>query len=191
MESVHQVRYHLVNESFAQILKVIYHPLYGMTNYVLIWRGWHDSQSPTPYKETLVPHLVATLIYLSQNYSYYIRGDRSPLKSKNHIQITTHHEMHIMNLMELLNSQVSSGKHISRPIDILSNTRIPGLAIIPSVQTFVSVNTTVIMMAVDEITLYQLTSLMIPHTFQCTISAWPPYEFVAYSLQALFIKDCA
>ena len=33
----------------------------------------------TPYKETLVPHLVATLIYLSQNYSYYTRGDRSPL----------------------------------------------------------------------------------------------------------------
>ena len=28
-----------------------------------------------------MPHLVATLIYLSQNYSYYIRGDRSPLKS--------------------------------------------------------------------------------------------------------------
>ena len=27
-----------------------------------------------------MPHLVATLIYLSQNYSYYIRGDRSPLR---------------------------------------------------------------------------------------------------------------
>ena len=26
-----------------------------------------------------MPYLVATLIYLSQNYSYYIRGDRSPL----------------------------------------------------------------------------------------------------------------
>ena len=26
-----------------------------------------------------MPHLVATLIYLSQKYSYYIRGDRSPL----------------------------------------------------------------------------------------------------------------
>ena len=26
-----------------------------------------------------MPHLVATLIYLSQNYSYHIRGDRSPL----------------------------------------------------------------------------------------------------------------
>ena len=36
-------------------LKVIYHPLYGMNNYVLIWGDWlscdplrgpHDSQSP-------------------------------------------------------------------------------------------------------------------------------------------------
>ena len=27
-----------------------------------------------------MPHLVATLIYLSQNYSYYIRGDISPLR---------------------------------------------------------------------------------------------------------------
>ena len=27
-----------------------------------------------------MPHLVATLIYLSQIYSYYIRGDGSPLK---------------------------------------------------------------------------------------------------------------
>ena len=33
----------------------------------------------TPYKETLVPHLVETLIYLPQMYSYYTRGDRSPL----------------------------------------------------------------------------------------------------------------
>ena len=28
-----------------------------------------------------MPHLVATLIYLSQIYSYYIRGDKSPLTS--------------------------------------------------------------------------------------------------------------
>ena len=28
-----------------------------------------------------MPHLVATLIYLPQNYSYHIRGDRSPLKT--------------------------------------------------------------------------------------------------------------
>ena len=28
-----------------------------------------------------MPHLVATLIYLSQNYSYYIRGDRSALSA--------------------------------------------------------------------------------------------------------------
>ena len=26
-----------------------------------------------------MPHLVATLLYLSQIYSHYIRGDRSPL----------------------------------------------------------------------------------------------------------------
>ena len=60
--------------------------LYGMNSYVLIWGDWlscdplrgsHDSQSP--HIKTLVPHLVATLIYLSQIYSYYIRGDRSPL----------------------------------------------------------------------------------------------------------------
>ena len=87
--------------SSSTMLKVIYHPLYGMNNYIFIWGDWlscdhlrgsHDSQSPhiwgwlaimwssiTQYKETLVPHLVATLIYLSQMYSYYIRGERSPL----------------------------------------------------------------------------------------------------------------
>ena len=27
-------------------------------------------------------HFVATLIYLSHNYSYHIRGDRSPLTAK-------------------------------------------------------------------------------------------------------------
>ena len=47
------------------------HPIYGVI-------GYHVTLSP--YKETLVPHLVATLIYLSQNYSYYIRGDISRLK---------------------------------------------------------------------------------------------------------------
>ena len=57
-------------------LKVIYHPLYGMNNYYLIWGDWlscdplrgsHDSQSPHIRAKTLVPHLVATSIYLSQN----------------------------------------------------------------------------------------------------------------------------
>ena len=76
-------------------LKVIYHPLYGMNNYVLIWGDWlscdplrgsYDSQLPHN-EETLVPHLVATLIYLSQINSYYIRGDRSPLT---HTQTHTH-----------------------------------------------------------------------------------------------------
>ena len=58
------------------------HPIYGCD-----WlscdplRGSHDSLSP-PYKEALVPHLVATLIYFSQIYSYYIRSDRSPLTSQ-------------------------------------------------------------------------------------------------------------
>ena len=44
--------------------------------------GYHATLSEghiTPYKETLVPHLVVTLIYLSHIYSYYIRGDLSPL----------------------------------------------------------------------------------------------------------------
>ena len=66
-------------------------------SYVLIWGDWiscdplrgsNDSQSPHNYKETLVPHLLATLIYLSQIYSYYIRGDRSPLTSHNHNKMT-------------------------------------------------------------------------------------------------------
>ena len=47
-------------------------------------RGSHDNPI-TPYKETLVPHLVATLIYLSQIYSYYVRGDRSPLRCENNV----------------------------------------------------------------------------------------------------------
>ena len=35
-----------------------------------------------------MPHLVATLIYLSKIYSYYIRGDRSPLNA-NHNNTST------------------------------------------------------------------------------------------------------
>ena len=35
-----------------------------------------------------MPHLVATLIYLSQIYSYYIRGDGSPLISYDQETIT-------------------------------------------------------------------------------------------------------
>ena len=70
-------------------LPVIYHPLYSMNNYFLIWGDWlscdplrgsHDSQSPH-IRKPLVPHLVATLIYLLQIYSYYIRGDMSPLNN--------------------------------------------------------------------------------------------------------------
>ena len=63
---------------YPRVLKVIYHPLYGMNNYDLIWGDW---LSCDPLKEILMPHLVATLIYLSQIYSYYIRGDMSPLIS--------------------------------------------------------------------------------------------------------------
>ena len=51
------------------MLKVINHPLYGMNNYVLICvplRGLHDNFD-----------LFVT------NYSYYIRGYRSPLMLQN------------------------------------------------------------------------------------------------------------
>ena len=80
------------------------------------------------------------------------------LKTTNHIQVTTllETERNIMNLMELLNSQVSLGKHIPRPIDILSNTQILGLAV--CVQTSVSVSTTIIMMDVDPIIQYLCTN---------------------------------
>ena len=63
-----------------------------------------------------------------------------------------------MNLMELMNSQLFLGKYITRPIYILSTTRIPGLADIHSVQTSVSVNTTIIMMNVDAIIHYPCTN---------------------------------
>ena len=53
------------------------HPIYGGG-----WLSCDPLRGPiTPYKETRVPHLVATLLYLSQIYSYYIRGDGSPLRS--------------------------------------------------------------------------------------------------------------
>ena len=58
--------------------------LYGVIGYdVTLSEGHMIANHPIYggiYKETIVPHLVATLIYLSQNYSYYIRGDRSPLR---------------------------------------------------------------------------------------------------------------
>ena len=66
------------------------HPIYGgdwlscvwgcvgvISYHVTLSRGSHDSQSPHIRK-----HLCPILwqqIYLSQNYSYYVRGDRSPL----------------------------------------------------------------------------------------------------------------
>ena len=54
------------------------HPIYGVIGYHVTLSESHMIANH-PYKETLVPHLVATLIYFSQIYSYYIRGDRSPL----------------------------------------------------------------------------------------------------------------
>ena len=45
----------------------------------------------------------------------------------NNIQIITLHERNIINLMGHLNLQVSLSTHITRPIDILSNTRILGM----------------------------------------------------------------
>ena len=39
--------------------------------------------------ETLVPHLVAALIYLSQIYSHYTKGDRSPLKYREMSHVLT------------------------------------------------------------------------------------------------------
>ena len=47
--------------------------LYGVTGYHVTLSEGHMIDNP-PYEETLVPHLI-----LSQIYSYYIRGDRSPL----------------------------------------------------------------------------------------------------------------
>ena len=49
--------------------------LYGVIGYHVTLSEGHI----TPYKQILVPHLVATLIYLSQIDSYYTRGDMSPL----------------------------------------------------------------------------------------------------------------
>ena len=49
-------------------------------NCFLIWDDWLSCDPITPYKETIVPHLVTTLIYLSHNYSNHIWGDMSPLR---------------------------------------------------------------------------------------------------------------
>ena len=53
--------------------------LYGVIGYHVTLSEGHMIANH-PIWETPVPHLVATLIYLSQNYSYYIRGDRSSSK---------------------------------------------------------------------------------------------------------------
>ena len=54
------------------------HPICGVISYHVTLSEGHMIANH-PYKGTLVPHLVATLICLSQIYSYYIRGDMSPL----------------------------------------------------------------------------------------------------------------
>ena len=63
--------------------------------------GYHVTLSD---KETLVRHLVATLIYLSQIYSYYIRGDRSPLI---HIKIAAAKEMKISRIFRIPKCMIS------------------------------------------------------------------------------------
>ena len=54
--------------------------LYGVIGYHVTLSEGHMIDNHPIYGGALVPHLVATLIYLSQNDSYYIRGDRSPLR---------------------------------------------------------------------------------------------------------------
>ena len=53
--------------------------LYGVIGYHVTLSEGHMIANH-PIVETPVPHLVATSIYLSQIYSYYIRGDMSPLR---------------------------------------------------------------------------------------------------------------
>ena len=75
-----------------QSLKVIYHPLYGMNNYVHIWGDWlsrdplrgsHDSQSPHIRK-----HLCPILwqLWFICHKIIHIRDDISPLKYKAQLQ---------------------------------------------------------------------------------------------------------
>ena len=63
-----------------------------------------------------MPHLVAILIYLSQNHSYYIRGDRSPLNcsliqivSKNNPADTTKQTPRIDPMLVLRWASVADG----------------------------------------------------------------------------------
>ena len=60
------------------------HSIYEMIGYHVTLSEGHIPI--TPYKGTLVPHLVAALIYLSQNYSHYIRGDSLPLNTYSLVQ---------------------------------------------------------------------------------------------------------
>ena len=55
------------------------HPIYGVIGYHVTLSEGHMIADHPILKGTLVPDLVAALLYLSQIYSYYIRGDMSPL----------------------------------------------------------------------------------------------------------------
>ena len=52
--------------------------LYGVIDYHVTLSEGHMIANHPIYGNTCAP-IVATLIYLSQIYPYYIRGDRSPL----------------------------------------------------------------------------------------------------------------
>ena len=67
-----------------------------------------------------MPHLVATLIYLSQIYSYYIRGDRSPLNRETlsvsivvlfHYFSRLNQETNISNFIHLKLRITAKGRH--------------------------------------------------------------------------------
>ena len=55
-----------------------------------------------------MPHLVATLIYLSQIYSCYIRGDRSPLLSCSLFQVEKKVVEHMNHALKYCDTTVSS-----------------------------------------------------------------------------------
>ena len=63
------------------MLKVIYHPLYGMNSYVLILGNWLSCDSQSPQKENTCAPSCGNFDLFVTKISYYIRGDRSPLKT--------------------------------------------------------------------------------------------------------------
>ena len=61
--------------------------LYGVIGYHVTLSEGHMIANHPILKETLVPDLVTALIYLSQMYSYYIRGDMSLLSGENTLRL--------------------------------------------------------------------------------------------------------